>query len=133
MKKTLIALAALAAAGATLAQSSVTIYGRLDLGMNQITTTEGAAAGVDAFSLAGAQDRSTGSRLGFRGTEDLGGGLRAGFQYEIGINADRDAPGNANTRLAQASEEQLMDWMGRILTASSLSELFGAAGQGDLS
>ena len=38
-----------------------------------------------------------------------------------------------DTRLAQASEEQLMDWMGRILTASSLSELFGAAGQGDLS
>ncbi|BAO82699.1 uncharacterized conserved protein [Serpentinimonas maccroryi] len=37
-----------------------------------------------------------------------------------------------DTRLAQASEEQLMDWMARILSASSLSELFGEAGQGDL-
>jgi len=37
-----------------------------------------------------------------------------------------------DTRLAQASEEQLMDWMARILSASSLSELFGEAGHGDL-
>ena len=37
-----------------------------------------------------------------------------------------------DTRLTQASEEQLMDWMGRILSASSLSELFGEAGHGDL-
>jgi len=106
MKKTLIALAALAAAGATLAQSSVTLYGRMDLGMSQLeTTVPGAAptARTDAFSLAGAQDTWTASRLGFRGTEDLGGGLRAGFVYEIGINADRDAPGNANTRLANLS------------------------------
>jgi predicted porin len=103
MKKTLIALAALAAAGATLAQSSVTVYGRLDLGMSQQTTTEGTAAGVDALSLAGAQDMRTGSRLGFRGTEDLGGGLRAGFNYEISINADRVRDGNAQTRLANLS------------------------------
>ena len=113
MKKTLIALAALAAAGATLAQSSVTIYGRMDLGMSQQTTTTGTAAGVDAFSLAGAEGERTGSRLGFRGTEDLGGGLRANFVYEIGINADRGtgaghgdvqaARNNADTRLANLS------------------------------
>jgi len=114
MKKTLIALAALAAAGATLAQSSVTIYGRMDLGMSQQTTTTPAnPAGVDAFSLAGAEGERTGSRLGFRGTEDLGGGLRANFVYEIGINADRGtgaghgdvqaARNNADTRLANLS------------------------------
>jgi len=102
MKKTLIALAALAAAGATLAQSSVTIYGRMDLGMSQHETTTGTVR--DQFSLAGAQDEWTGSRLGFRGTEDLGGGLRAGFVYEIGINADRDgSSGAGQTRLANLS------------------------------
>ena len=102
MKKTLIALAALAAAGATLAQSSVTIYGRLDLGMSQHETTTNTTV-RDQFSLAGAQNEWTGSRLGFRGTEDLGGGLRAGFVYEIGINPDRDAGTNAQTRLANLS------------------------------
>jgi predicted porin len=109
MKKTLIALAALAAAGATLAQSSVTIYGRMDLGMSSVETTSGTAAATDVFSLAGAEGTRTGSRLGFRGTEDLGGGLRAGFTYEIGINADRNTPAgvsptdNARTRLANLS------------------------------
>ena len=113
MKKTLIALAALAAAGATLAQSSVTIYGRMDLGMSSVDTTVGTGgttAGTgEVFSLAGAEGTRTGSRLGFRGTEDLGGGLRAGFTYEIGINADRLAgnlaspPNNAQTRLANLS------------------------------
>jgi len=113
MKKTLIALAALAAAGATLAQSSVTIYGRMDLGMSSVDTTVGTGgttAGTgEVFSLAGTQNARTSSRLGFRGTEDLGGGLRAGFVYEIGINADRtdmfgDSPdNNAQTRLANLS------------------------------
>jgi len=108
MKKTLIALAALAAAGATLAQSSVTIYGRMDLGMSSVETTStdnGVVVGSsERFSLAGAQNQSTGSRLGFRGTEDLGGGLRANFVYEIGINADRVTDGtNAQTRLANLS------------------------------
>jgi len=107
MKKTLIALAALAAAGATLAQSSVTIYGRMDLGMSSVDTTVEAGAGVagtgESFSLAGTQNARTSSRLGFRGTEDLGGGLRAGFTYEIGINADRATTGNAETRLANLS------------------------------
>ena len=107
MKKTLIALAALAAAGATLAQSSVTIYGRMDLGMSQQETRIGSTPDgtvQDQFSLAGAQNEWTGSRLGFRGTEDLGGGLRAGFVYEIGINADRDgSSGAGQTRLANLS------------------------------
>lgn len=111
MKKTLIALAALAATGATLAQSSVTIYGRMDLGMSQQDTTVGTTK-TTRSTLAGAEGERTGSRLGFRGTEDLGGGLRASFNYEIGINADRDlathsdhrATGtNAQTRLANLS------------------------------
>jgi len=109
MKKTLIALAALAATGATLAQSSVTIYGRMDLGMSSVDTTGSNNVTTEAFSLAGTQNARTSSRLGFRGTEDLGGGLRAGFVYEIGINADRTAPtgasptDNAQTRLANLS------------------------------
>ena len=106
MKKTLIALAALAATGATLAQSSVTIYGRMDLGSaaTEVTTNNaGVVTTVDTDSMFGAQNQRTGSRLGFRGTEDLGGGLRANFVYELGINPDRATTGNAETRLANLS------------------------------
>jgi len=97
----LLAIAA-AAPAAALAQSSVTIYGSMDLGMSSQNVTV-LGQNADAFSLAGAQGTRTDSRLGFRGTEDLGGGLRAGFVYEIGINADRTATGNAETRLANLS------------------------------
>jgi len=130
MKKTLIALAALAATGATLAQSSVTIYGRMDLGMSSMETTTGAAAGTDAFSLAGAEGVRTGSRLGFRGTEDLGGGLRAGFVYEIGINADRNSPAgtaldDARTRLANLS---LTGGFGTVVVGTFLNAFDTARG-----
>ena len=72
MKKTLIALATLAAAtGTAFAQSTVTIYGKLDQGFSR-------GIGADKFELK----QASGSRIGFRGTEDLGGGLKANFQIE---------------------------------------------------
>jgi predicted porin len=95
MKKSLVALAALAAVSAASAQSSVTLYGRLDLGLSQNKTTNTNAANVSTdaktFSLAGAQGVRTGPRLGVRGSEDLGGGLRAGFNFETRINPDASA------------------------------------------
>ena len=99
----LLAIAA-AAPAAAMAQSSVDIYGLMDLGMSSVEAVDATTgARASASSLAGAQGQYTGSRLGFRGTEDLGGGLRAGFVYEIGINADSTADGNAQTRLANLS------------------------------
>ncbi len=86
MQKSLIALAALATlSGAALAQSSVTIYGRLDasVGANK--------AGAPGTARSVSQLESgllTTSRLGFRGTEDLGGGMRAIFQLEGALNVD---------------------------------------------
>ena len=91
MKKSLIAMAALAATGA-FAQSSVTLYGRLDLGMASGKTETTTAAGVTTTSkateLAGAENNWTGSRLGVRGSEDLGGGLKANFAYEFRLAPD---------------------------------------------
>jgi predicted porin len=105
MKKSLLALAVLGAfAGAASAQSSVTIYGKIDLG---IAKTNDAAAGSSTF-LNGAPttDKVTmqpgaRSRLGFRGTEDLGGGLKANFNIEHSFKADEGTletqnPGNNN-------------------------------------
>lgn len=72
MKKSLLALAVLGAfAGAAAAQSSVTIYGKLDQGF-------GKKIGSEDKTLLDA----AGSRLGFKGVEDLGGGLAATFGME---------------------------------------------------
>ncbi|NIC42353.1 porin [Aquabacterium sp. A08] len=87
MKKTLIALAALAATGAVMAQSSVTVYGVVDVG---VTSVNNSGAGSTDNSGLTSSNMAT-NRLGFRGTEDLGGGLKAKFQVETGFNAD--APG----------------------------------------
>jgi predicted porin len=90
MKKSLIALAALSAfATAAQAQSSVTIYGILDTGYRDSELK--LSAGADNASLKsrdlGFSNQQT-SRFGIRGSEDLGGGLRAGFQLEAGMSLD---------------------------------------------
>jgi predicted porin len=86
MKKSLIALAALSAfATAAQAQSSVTVYGIVDTsyGVSESKATSGT---VTKTTSAGQDGQLAGSRLGFRGTEDLGGGNSAIFQIEIGLN-----------------------------------------------
>jgi predicted porin len=89
MKKLLIATAALAmVAGTAQAQSNVTIYGVIDTGYNSLKNKDGAtttdASVVQAGQLAG-QGEASSSRLGFRGTEDLGGGLKANFVLESAL------------------------------------------------
>lgn len=71
MKKSLIAFAALAAVGAASAQSSVTLYGLID-----------ANVGKDLGSAQKRLSQGAQSRLGVRGSEDLGGGLAGVFQFE---------------------------------------------------
>ncbi len=84
MKKSLLALAVLGAfAGAASAQSSVTVYGIVDVGIN--STDDGAPAGRTNGIASGNQSAS---RIGFKGTEDLGNGLKANFVIESGFNAD---------------------------------------------
>lgn len=86
MKKSLIALAALGAfATAATAQSSVTLYGIVDLGLvkqNRADTTNLALGGTGLQNEELNVAQSTKSRLGFRGVEDLGGGLSAKFDLE---------------------------------------------------
>ena len=75
MKKSLLALAVLGAfAGAASAQSSVTLFGIVDVNARYVKTGD-----VKIKSLG--TDGINSSRLGFRGVEDLGGGLKAGFAW----------------------------------------------------
>lgn len=90
MKKNLIALAVLAASGAAVAQSSVTLYGRIDTSVGSIKDTGSASTNKSASTklFSGGDGGLTSPRWGIRGTEDLGGGLKAGFQLEQRFYAD---------------------------------------------
>jgi predicted porin len=95
MQKTLIALAALAVSGTALAQSSVTIYGAVDNSFTRVTNKGGASAS----GLSSGGGGSIGSKLGFKGDEDLGGGLKASFKLEMGLETSSGAngvPGSSN-------------------------------------
>ena len=93
MKKSLIALAVLAASGAAMAQSSVTLFGIVDTNVSYLDGVSNAAGtNTDSKYGIGTSGNAT-SRLGFRGVEDLGGGLKAGFHLEGEIFGD---DGNAS-------------------------------------
>lgn len=79
MKKTLIAVAALAATGAF---AQVSVYGRLDVGYAMTKTTTGS----DEVKRNGVESHNSASSMwGIQGTEDLGGGLKAWFKLEQDI------------------------------------------------
>ncbi|MFM7669017.1 MAG: porin [Betaproteobacteria bacterium] len=88
MKKLTIALAVAGAiAGSAHAQSAVEIYGIADVGFVRETGNVGTTASAAGNKItSGAQ---SGTRIGFKGKEDLGGGLSAFFALETGIAADR--------------------------------------------
>lgn len=90
MKKSLIALAVLATSGAAMAQSSVTLYGRIDTSVGQIKDTGSSSTNKSAVTkmFSGGDGGLTSPRWGMRGSEDLGGGLKANFQLESRFFAD---------------------------------------------
>lgn len=93
MKKSLLALSVIGAfAGVAHAQSSVTIYGLVDTGVSYNSNVTKAAPGTgtgNKFALNSGV--INGSRIGFKGVEDLGGGLNAVFQLETGFSNDTGA------------------------------------------
>ena len=92
MKRTLLALVAAAGAAAASAQSSsVTLFGVADVSVAYISTKDKVGDSKSVYGLANGGNSS--SRLGFRGEEDLGGGLKAGFWLEGGINVDDGGSG----------------------------------------
>jgi predicted porin len=99
MKKSMLALAALTAfAGAASAQSSVTIFGIVDVAARSVSN--GSAGSLKTLSPSG----QASSRLGFRGIEDLGGGMRAGFWLEGDLTPDNgNAAGMSWTRRSTVS------------------------------
>jgi len=107
MKKSLLAVAALGAfASAAQAQSSVTVYGILDVGYvgsnlriaNNAAAANGTVANTTNSQFADSAEST--SRLGFKGTEDLGGGLSAFFTIETAITPNAQNAISSSTATA---------------------------------
>jgi len=98
MKKTLVALAVLAASGAVMAQSSVTLSGSISVGVMD-TGLAGATSAVT--SLGGGANA-----INIASVEDLGGGLKGGFDGQMRFNAstgDRNSAGTGNALFHNAN------------------------------
>ena len=115
-KMTRVVLAVLTVAGTTaaMAQSSVTLYGRVN------TTVERQKVGD--VTTTGMFNNS--SRFGFKGTEDLGGGLKAGFQLESGFNSDTGA--SSPTFFGRQSEVNLSGGFGMVRLGNFMAESYYA-------
>jgi predicted porin len=115
MKRTLLVVAlATAAAGSAFAQSTVNIYGRLNL-----TAEAQNADGKKTKQLV-----NNSSRIGFKGTEDLGGGLKASFILEHGFNPDTGTA--AASFWGRQSELNLSAGFGTVRLGNFVSEAYFA-------
>lgn len=93
MKKLVLSSALIVASGLAAAQSSVTLFGIVD------STLQHGSGSVSHRTQLGSGGNST-SRIGFRGVEDLGGGMSASFWLEAGVNVDtgEGAPTSTNNQ-----------------------------------
>ena len=117
MKKTLIAAAVLATVGSSaFAQSTVTIYGRL----NETIERQKVGNGDNDWRM-----QNNSSRIGFKGSEDLGGGLKAGFQLEHGFNVENGRQ-SQSAFWARQSEVNLSGGFGMVRLGNFISESYYA-------
>jgi predicted porin len=98
-KNLLAAVALTAISSAALAQSNVTIYGLIDTNLEYTSHASASQNGLTRINSGGMNT----SRLGFRGSEDLGSGLKAIFQLESGIRADTGAQDDTELFKRQAN------------------------------
>jgi general bacterial porin, GBP family len=131
MKKTLVAIAVLGTfSGIASAQSSVSIYGVVDAG---IVNERGGVAGSVTKLTSGV---ASASRLGFRGTEDLGGGLSANFVLESAVKIDTGESDVASSIFNRQAFLGLKNGLGAVtlgrqytplyLTVTTVADPFGA-------
>jgi predicted porin len=143
MKKSLIALAVLGLSGAAMAQSSVTLYGVADAGVGKIaagysgdpsnakygraSTINGNRSDLNNKTqfISSSLMNNADSRVGVRGVEDLGGGLKVSFNFETGLDLDDGSQTNGSFWARQANVAIGGNWgtvkLGRQFTPSYLT------------
>src|ERR1700712_2596433 len=123
MKKSLLALAVLGSfAGVASAQSNVTLFGVLDLSADYIKNGSTKLKTLDSNQLSS-------NRIGFRGVEDLGNGLSAGFWLEAGMSNDTGAAGGnagapGTTFFNRRSTVSLMGNFGEVRLGRDYTPIF---------
>ena len=144
MQKKIISLAVAAlASGAAFAQSNVTIYGIMDVGVSSysadsVKNYDGKGNNLKSARNTGVySDGYTSSRLGFKGEEALGNGLKAVFQLESAISQDDKDARWGSTRQAFVGLTSSSFGTVKLGTQSSLSDSWhggaGAENMGNLS
>lgn len=147
MKQSLLALAALSAfAGMAHAQSSVTLYGIIDQGINLVTNVRTATGSAHLYNMSSGVMQ--GSRWGLRGVEDLGGGLKAIVTLENGFDLGSGALGQGGLLFGRQAYvglsgpefgaltlgrqyDSVVDYIGPLVAADQWSGYIGAK-PGDL-
>lgn len=117
-------------ATAAFAQSSVELYGRLDAGFNQTKVSSTNAGVTDAITTRNLvqQDNLSSGLLGFRGTEDLGGGMKAKFIHEMDLDINAGVLGTAEGR---DSTIGLEGGFGEVRLGRSYTPLYSVVGLSD--
>jgi len=121
MKRTALALACtgLAAAGTACAQSSVTLYGLVDAGVEYVSH-----AGPNGSAVKLTSGGKNTSRWGIRGSEDLGGGLKAVFNLESGIAIDTGRLDTDNTLFDRRAVVGLSNQYGQIVMGRTFTTTY---------
>lgn len=126
MKKSLIALAVLAASGAAMAQSTVTVYGLVDASFGSFKTN-GAGTGTQAGTIqsitqtAVNTDGLNGNRWGLRMSEDLGGGMSAVANLESGFNIDTGSSAQGGLLFGRRANVGLASGFGTVTLGRNTS------------
>ena len=119
-KKSLAAVAVLAAFAGSAYAADVTMYGRVDLGLRYTNTDADVAGQDDVSKFEMASGNYTGSRFGVKGEEDLGNGMKVGFVLENGFSADDGSLG---------TKDKLFDRQASLHVKGSFGEVaFGRMG-----
>lgn len=116
--RALMAAIAVAASGAASAQTNVQIYGVMDAGIEHVTNAAAGGGDVTKVYSGGANN----SRLGFRGSEELGGGLKAVFNLESGLLIDNGTTDGALFR--RQANVGLEGKFGRVVVGRSFTTVY---------
>jgi len=126
LKRSLIAMAILAATGTAMAQSSVNIYGTADVALGKLRFGK---AGMQANTAV----NTSNSYLGFKGWEDLGSGLKTGFVLEQGINLKNGASdATDNYAFQRAANLWIGDTWGTVRAGQAYTPSYNAISSWDV-
>lgn len=119
MKKTLAAVAVLGAFAGTALAADVTLYGKIDGGLNYTHVSEESQEGAhvsssnsDDFTFKSGQN--SGSRFGLKGTEQIADGLTVGFQLENGFSVDDGKMGQGNRLFGREARVYVQTEFGEV-------------------